>query len=159
MEARPMELQSDPNGSLIPSHESSVLRWEYDFQDWAFGFGQGEKSGFGMCSLRGRRAEAVFVMMVRSEGVVKRRWIGGVGWGKGRAAWVEGERRKNKKKKRGGRGVGVGERENQKKNWGKSRGDRREKNEGKPEKMGAKKGSGVLLNKHFFFYNLATVGC
>ena len=37
-----------------------------------FGFGQGEKSGFGMGSLRGRRAEAVFVMVVRSEGVVKR---------------------------------------------------------------------------------------
>ena len=28
-----------------------------------------------MGSLRGRRAEAVFVMVVRSEGVVKRRWI------------------------------------------------------------------------------------
>ena len=37
-----------------------------------FGFCQGEKSGFGMGSLRGRRAEAVFVMVVRSEGVVKR---------------------------------------------------------------------------------------
>ena len=37
-----------------------------------FGFGQGEKSGFGMGSLRGRRAEAVFVMVVRSEGAVKR---------------------------------------------------------------------------------------
>ena len=42
-----MELQSDLNGSLIPSLESSVLRSEYGFQDWVFGFGQREKSGFG----------------------------------------------------------------------------------------------------------------
>ena len=60
-----------------------------------------------MGSLRGRRAEAVFVMVVRSEGVVKRRWI----W---RSELRENEEKK--KKGRGGRGVSVGERENQKKN-------------------------------------------
>ena len=62
-----------------------------------------------MGSLRGRRAEAVFVMVVRSEGVVKRRWI----W---RSGLRENEGKKKKKKGRGGRGVSVGERENQKKN-------------------------------------------
>ena len=46
-----------------------------------------------MGSLRGRRAEAVFVMVVRSEGVVKRRWI----W---RSELRENEEKKKKKRER-----------------------------------------------------------
>ena len=57
-----------------------------------FGFGQGEKSRFGMGSLRGRRAEAVFVMVIRLEGVVKHRWV----W---RHGLREGKERTKKKKK------------------------------------------------------------
>ena len=66
-----MEHQFDPNGSLILSLESSVLRREYRFQDWVFGFSQGKKSGFSKGSLSGRREETVFVMVVWLEGVVK----------------------------------------------------------------------------------------
>ena len=67
--------------------------------------------GFVMGSLRGRRAEAVFVMV----GLVR----GSSEAEMGLAAWVEGKKarlglRENEenKKRRGGRGIGVGEREN-----------------------------------------------
>ena len=102
-----MELQSDPNGNLILPLESSVLRWEYGFQDWVFGFGQGEKSGFDM---------GMFTQRKRSRCCV---CDGGL---------VRGSRRglrenegKKKSRRRGGRGVGVGEKKKKKKRENKRR--------------------------------------
>ncbi|KAL0006389.1 hypothetical protein SO802_013950 [Lithocarpus litseifolius] len=45
-----MELQFNSNGSLIPSLESSILRLEYGFQDWVFGFANFPFPSYGWCS-------------------------------------------------------------------------------------------------------------
>ena len=89
-----------------------------------------------MGSLRGRRAKTVFVIVVWSEGVMKRRWV----WWRGLR-----ENEEKKEKRRGGRGVGMRERENLKKKMRENK--RRKARKGKCVRGKVKR---VLLNKLFF---------